>query len=98
MYERSLAVWASTAYNFLAPSEDDLDRLANVVGIDPEINTSNEVKKAKRLAEIYIGRLIPALQYLCQKMEFILLNIFDTAWHSLMRKDYYANIASAVGE
>jgi len=99
LYERSLAVWASTAYNFLKPTEDDLDRLANIVGTDPEVATSSDTfKKAKRLAEIYMGQLVPALQYLCQKMEFVLLKIFDTAWYSLMRKDHYANIAVAVGD
>jgi len=98
LYERSLAVWSSTAYSFLVPSEDDLGRLANIVGTDPEIAQSNQFKKAKRLAEIYMGQLTPALQYLCQKMEFILLKIFDTAWCSLMKKDYYANIAAAVGD
>uniref|UniRef100_A0A7S2IH97 Uncharacterized protein n=1 Tax=Helicotheca tamesis TaxID=374047 RepID=A0A7S2IH97_9STRA len=98
LYERSLAVWASTAYNFLKPTEDDLARLANIVGTDPEIASSDDLKRAKRLAEIYMGRLTPALQYLCQKMEFILLKIFDIAWHSLLRKDNYANIAIAVGD
>uniref|UniRef100_A0A7S4W6M9 Dynamin N-terminal domain-containing protein n=1 Tax=Ditylum brightwellii TaxID=49249 RepID=A0A7S4W6M9_9STRA len=98
LYERSLAVWSSTAYSFLVPSEDDIGRLANIVGTDPEIAQSNQFKKAKRLAEIYMGQLTPALQYLCQKMEFILLKIFDTAWCSLMKKDYYANIAAAVGD
>lgn len=97
LYERSLAVWASTAYSFLTPCEDDLEVLANIVGLDPEISMNYDLKKAKRLAETYMNKIIPGLQYLCQKMEFILLKIFDVAWCSLERKSTYANTSNVMG-
>jgi hypothetical protein len=67
-------------YTFLAPSEDDLLRLTNILGTDPELSDpyKGDFKKAKRLAEIHIVRLVPALHYLCQKMEYLLQVNFET--------------------
>jgi len=98
MYERAIAVWASSVYTFLAPSEDDLLRLANILGTDPELSDpyKGDFKKAKRLAEVYIVRLVPALHYLCQKMEYLLLVNFDTAWRVLLRSAEQRNVVEAV--
>ena len=98
MYERAIAVWASSVYTFLAPSNDDLLRLANILGTDPELSDpyKGDFKKAKRLAEVYIVRLVPALHYLVQKMEYLLLVNFDTAWRVLLRSKEQRNVVEAV--
>jgi hypothetical protein len=54
-------------------------------------------RKAKRLAEIYIERLAPAVHYLCEKMEFLILKNFDTAWRVLLRFDESKTFIKAVG-
>jgi len=55
-----------------------------------------DFKKAKRLAEVYIVRLVPALHYLVQKMEYLLLVNFDTAWRVLLRSKEQRNVVEAV--
>jgi hypothetical protein len=90
VYGRALGVWSSAVYRLVAPSMEDLThRLPNTIGLDPEMQDSGrgDFKTAKRLAEIYIQRLAPAVHYLCQKMEFLLLKNFDTAWRVLLRFD-----------
>jgi hypothetical protein len=98
LYDRAFAVWASTAYGLLLPTADDLKCIANIVGSDSEMpGDTFEIKKAKRQAELYIGRLLPAVQYLCQKMEFLLMKVFDTAWLSVESQENNAKIADVLG-
>ena len=80
LYERAVAVWSSSLYSYLAPTHDDLLRLANIVGTNTEIKDPNrhDFLKATRLMEVYVMRLVPALQYLCQKLEFLLLKNYDS--------------------
>jgi GTPase SAR1 family protein len=101
LYERALALWSSSVYRLLAPSKEDLThRLPNIMGFDPELRDPTErsdFKKARRLAETFIHRLNPAIHYLCQKMEFLLLKNFDTAWRVLLRVDESKTFLNAVG-
>jgi len=100
LYDRAVAVWSSSVYRFLVPSPDDLIRLANTVGIDPEMSNPKlfDFKKVKRLAQIYAHRINPAVHYLCQKLEFLLHKNFDTAWRSLLRTRKHKMLLEAVGE
>jgi GTPase SAR1 family protein len=99
LYDRAMAVWSAMAYGLLMPSTEDLDILPQLVGTNSELgpDTDRDFLQAKRLAEIYARKLTPAVQYLCQKMEFLVLKIFDTAWISLLRKNYYSRIVGALG-
>jgi GTPase SAR1 family protein len=101
LYERALALWSSSVYRLLAPSKEDLThRLPNIMGFDPELRDPTErsdFKKARRFAETFIHRLNPAIHYLCQKMEFLLLKNFDTAWRVLLRVDESKTFLNAVG-
>jgi hypothetical protein len=70
------------------------------MGFDPELRDPgkrSDFKKARRLAETFIHRLNPAIHYLCQKMEFLLLKNFDTAWRVLLRVDESKTFLNAVG-
>lgn len=100
LYERAVAVWSSSLYSFLAPTEDDLLRLANIVGTNTEIKDPHrhDFLKATRLMEVYVMRLVPALHYLCQKLEFLLLKIFDTAWRSRRRTGTNKELLEVIGE
>lgn len=100
LYERAMAVWSSSLYSYLAPTEDDLLRLANLVGTNTEIKDPNrhDFLKATRLMEVYVLRLVPALQYLCQKLEFLLLKIFDTAWRARLKMGTNKDLVALIGE
>lgn len=100
LYERAVAVWSSSLYSYLAPTQDDLLRLANIVGTNTEIKDPNrhDFLKATRLMEVYVMRLIPALQYLCQKLEFLLLKIFDTAWRARRKMGSNRELVELIGE
>jgi hypothetical protein len=99
VYDRALAVWAATAYSLLLPSWDDIKNVPNLLGSDPDRGPGDEgyYKPAKRLATYYVNRLIPAVEYLCRKVEFLMTKIFDVAWLSMMNKPCYARIAAAFG-
>ena len=98
LYKRAFGVWASIVYASLLPTEEDLEILPSLAGMNAETpNQDTRVLQMKRLAEGYIKRLIPGVEYVCQKMEFLLLKIFDTAWLSLLEKPKYRDIVSAVG-
>jgi Dynamin family len=100
LYERAISVWSSSLYSYLAPTEDDLIRLANLVGTNTEIKDPNrhDFLKATRLMEVYVMRLVPALQYLCQKMEFLLLKIMDTAWRARLNMGHNTELVKLIGE
>lgn len=100
LYERAVAVWSSSLYSYLAPTHDDLLRLANIVGTNTEIKDPNrhDFLKATRLMEVYVMRLVPALQYLCQKLEFLLLKIFDTAWRARLKMGSNKELVELIGE
>ena len=100
LYERAVAVWSSSVYSYLAPTEDDLLRLANIVGTNTEIKDPNrhDFLKATRLMEVYVMRLVPALQYLCQKLEFLLLKIFDTAFRARLKMGSNKELVELIGE
>ena len=99
LYDRAMAVWSAMAYGLLLPSPEDILIIPQLVGTNSEIGsgTDQDFLKAKRLAELYVRKLTPAVQYLCQKMEFLVSKIFDIAWLSLSSKDYYTNIVEALG-
>lgn len=99
LYDRAFAVWSSSVYRLVVPSADDLIRLPSTVGCDPEMQDPNrfDFKKAKRLAEIYIHRLTPAIHYLCQKMEFLLLQMFETAWRGILQTPETRELVEAIG-
>jgi hypothetical protein len=100
LYERAISVWSSSLYSYLAPTEDDLLRLANLVGTNTEIKDPNrhDFLKATRLMEVYVMRLVPALQYLCQKLEFLLLKILDTAWRARLNMAHNTELVKLIGE
>jgi hypothetical protein len=100
LYERAMAVWAATAYKYLLPDISDLERLAQLVGTNPNMSPPGKLdayKRANRLAKVYIGELVPGVQFLCQKLEFLILRIFEIAWISLSKKPDYALVISALG-
>ena len=100
IYERALGIWASSVFDFLLPSFDDLIKIANIVGTSHELKDpkSQYLRKAKRLAENYVGELDPALKFLCQKVEFLMLHCFETAWRTFCKNENNIAFIKAVGK
>ena len=100
-YSRTLAVWASTVYGLLKPSEDDvLFLLASVRGTNPFQNDprGSTTSTILELVAAYIRRLEPAIKYLCQKVEFLKLLSFDSAMRAMERNDNHKDFLEAFGK
>jgi GTPase SAR1 family protein len=100
VFERAIGVWASSVYRLAFPTEKDRSTLANLIGINPDAKDPNcwDYVKVRRLVGMYANRLTPAVHFLCQKMEFLLLKNFDTAWAALIRFPDTKAFVKMVGE